>query len=80
MNRVFCTDSGSDFSIASGGRDDSRWHFMSKKNKENAKCKAQNTSFVNFYKRDTSEKDVMQAEILFSSFIIEHNTSILVHD
>ena len=49
---------------------------MSKKLKENTKCKVQNTSLVNFYKRDASESDVMRAEMLFSSFIIEHNIPI----
>ena len=76
MNRLFCTDCGSDFFIANGGRNDCRRHYMSKKHKENAKCKAQNTSLINFYKRDTSENDVMRAEMLFSSFIIERNIPI----
>ena len=76
VNPVFCTDCDTDFSIASSSCDDCRWHYMSKKLKENTKCKVQNTSLVNFYKRDASESDVMRAEMLFSSFIIEHNIPI----
>lgn len=79
VSHVFCNICSCDFSVAHGGRDDCRRHFESKKHKDYAKVKSNNKSISSFFvnNEDTS---VMNAELLFTSFLVEHNVPLSVSD
>ena len=47
--------------------------FLSKKHKDNIRYEAQNILVLKFLKESALENNIVQAQIIFASFITEHN-------
>lgn len=73
---VFCSVCRSDFSIAHGGRDDCRRHIESKKHETYAKSATGLKNLKDFFPKKTEGNEVTNAEMLFTSFLVEHNLPI----
>lgn len=74
-NHVLCKICGCDFSIAHGGRDDCRRHEAAKSVKtEKLKCQPLDNFFGG------KDDDPTHAELLFTSFLVEHNLPLAVAD
>ena len=56
--------------------DHRRRQYLIKKLKDNKRYKVQNISVLKFLKESTSENNAMGVEMIYASFIIEHNISI----
>lgn len=77
---VFCTVCACDFMIQHGGRDDCRRHIESKKHVDNGRLRHENKPISDFFPQNNDENAVMKAEMLFTSFVIEHNVAIASTD
>lgn len=74
---AFCYICRNDFSISHGGRNDVFRHVNGPKHKENVKCAESTSKLTTFFKKsDNIQADVTRAELLFTSFLIEHNVSL----
>ena len=73
-----CTACNFDFTFSHGRKSDVTKHIGSKKHIDNAWCttKNQKLSFV----VDTNEQRVINAECLFSAFLVEHNLPLSASD
>jgi len=69
---AFCTICRSDLNIAHGGRDDIKKHLGTKKHANAATAAAAQPSISPFVSPDRSLA-VTRAELLFTSFLVEHN-------
>lgn len=81
ISSAFCTLCRVDFSVAHGGRNDCQRHINTKKHLDivNASDQTARKQISGYF---TQQKDtsVINAEVLFSEFLIEHNLPIAVAD
>lgn len=78
-NFVHCKTCNCNFSIAHGGRNDCRRHVLSPKHEQNKKLCSQ-VKPLESYLTKYSNTNIIKAEMLFTSFIVEHNIPIAVAD
>lgn len=78
-NHVFCELCKCDFSVQHGGRDDCRRHINSKKHSDNLQVKSASKTLTSFFKPETADSTT-NAEVLFTSFLVEHNLPLAVAD
>lgn len=76
---AFCTLSRCDVNIAHGGRDDLRKHSLTQKHVTAESAVNIQPTIASFVGTDRSV-DVTRAELLFTSFLIEHNVAISAAD
>lgn len=76
-NHVFCKTCGIDFSISHGGRDDCRRHATTKKHTIFEKLKLQT---LDKHFGIPINDEVTRAELLFATFLVEHNLPIATAD
>lgn len=78
-NHVFCEVCSCDFVVAHGGRDDCRRHVESKKHKDHGKVQSVHKPISSFFVK-SNENETTNAEMLFTSFLVEHNIPLAVSD
>lgn len=76
---AFCTICRCDISIAHGGRDDIKKHIGTKKHTVAEAANATQPSIFAFTQPDRS-LEVTRAELLFTSFLVEHNIALAAAD
>lgn len=76
---AFCEICRCDFSISHAGKYDIARHIKSAKHSEHFKNFSSSSKINTFFKNDT-QFDVSQAELLFTSFLIEHNVPLSAAD
>ncbi|GBM29327.1 hypothetical protein AVEN_2833-1 [Araneus ventricosus] len=76
---AFCTICTCDFSIASGGKYDICKHIAQQKHQDSARILGTNKKKIDFVTKQ-NDYDVIQAESLFTAFIVEHNLPIACPD
>lgn len=78
VHHVFCTTCSRDFVVSHGGRDDCRRHVNGQLHMNNEKCRQSTSKFSmkTFVTSGNDENSVSNAELLFTSFLIEHNLPI----
>lgn len=77
---AFCTVCSVDFLISHGGVNDIKKHIKSKKHLDQSKVRANTPRISNFFASSSGDHNVIQAETLFTEFIIEHNLPLAVAD
>lgn len=78
---AFCTVCSVDIKIAHGGASDIKNHVRSKKHGDLVKTQVKISKIGTFFNsRENDENDVINAECLFTSFILEHNLPLAVAD
>lgn len=77
---VFCTVCSRDISINHAGRDDCRRHTLSKVHVDLTNIRSSNSSLLSYGMKHDEEDSVTNAEMLFSSFIVEHSLPISCAD
>lgn len=80
VSHVFCVVCNRDFSVAHGGRDDCRKHVSSKMHADFVKLRDCNKSVTTFFKNSEDESAVTRAELLFTTFLVEHNLPLACSD
>lgn len=78
-NHVYCEVCSCDFVIAHGGRDDCRRHIESKKHQDYGKVQSVHKPISSFFV-SKGENETTKAELLFTSFLVEHNIPLAVSD
>lgn len=76
---AFCEICWSDFSISHGGKFDVSRHLKTFKHLEYAKSSSTCRKLDNFLKND-AQLNIVKAELLFTSSLVEHNVSLLAAD
>ena len=80
-NHVYCSACCTDFSIAHGGRDDCRRHVATKRHQDYARMMSKSTRIDKFFQSTSSgDQGIIQAETLFTHFLIEHNIPLSAAD
>lgn len=79
LQHAFCELCKCDFSVQHGGKDDCRRHVNSKKHQEFSKLKVSSKPVTSFFKSDAVDPTT-NAEVLFTSFLVEHNIPLAVAD
>lgn len=75
---AMCIVCQTDFSVAHGGRSDVLKHVSTQKHKDKVKCVDKNEK-LNFFSQSKDQR-VINAECLFSAFLVEHNLPLNVSD
>lgn len=78
-SHAFCTVCRLDFGVAHGGAYDCTKHVNGTAHKLKANVAAQSTKITSFM-CESREYDVINAEVMFTNFIIEHNLPIAASD
>ncbi|KAJ8049985.1 Zinc finger BED domain-containing protein 5 [Holothuria leucospilota] len=76
---AFCTSCTMDFSVSHGGRNDCLKHVSTDRHRRNSASITSNSKILDFVTRE-SQFEVINAEVLFSNFIVEHNLPIGICD
>lgn len=77
---VFCTICSKDVTISHGGRDDCRRHIATTVHTNNANARDLKKKMASYLNTPNDEHSVLKAELLFTSFISEHNLPISCSD
>ena len=76
---AYCRECKLDFSVSHGGLTDVKRHVASKKHQENITASS-NTKTISNYFINNENTSVINAEVLFSEFLIEHSLPLAVAD
>lgn len=76
---AFCEICRSDFAISHSGRYDIVKHIKTEKHIKNEKISSSSAKLDSFFK-DNNQSDVIKAELLFTSFLVEHNIPLSAAD
>ncbi|KAJ8017873.1 hypothetical protein HOLleu_44459 [Holothuria leucospilota] len=76
---AFCTSCTMDFSVSHGGRNDCLKHVSTDRHRRNSASITSNSKILDFVTRE-SQFEVINAEVFFSNFIVEHNLPIGICD
>ena len=79
-DKAYCTICNGDFSIAHQGKGDVARHIGSKKHTGNAKSLESSSSIKQYTGAVPLKQDVMEAEMKFTSFLVEHNCPLAAAD
>lgn len=80
VNYAYCTMCRSDIKISHGGKRDIKDHLKTKKHCDYVKIQEKTPKIGTFFDAGGTDNEVINAECLFASFIIEHNLPIAVAD
>ncbi|KAJ8868818.1 hypothetical protein PR048_030359 [Dryococelus australis] len=80
LSRVFCSVCGRDFSVAHGGRDDCRKHVSSTINNDFVELRDSNMNVTVFFINSDEGNAAINGELLFTTFLVEHNLPLACRD
>lgn len=80
LSHIFCSICGRDFSVAHGGRDDCRKHVSSTIHKDFVNLRDSNKNVRAFFTNSDEGNSVTNAELLFTTFLVEHNLPLACSD
>ena len=77
---AYCKTCNADINIASGGAYGIKKHLSTSKHQEVARASSCSSSLISMFQQSPIEDKVTRAEILFASFVAEHNLAFMAAD
>ena len=76
---AFCQNCRCDFGISHGGKSDIDKHFNTNKHISATSAQEKSTNIGNYFVQKKDENSVINAEVLFTDFLVEHNLPLSVN-